>query len=503
MHHHGTASTAVGPTMAVNLAGSTPKDGSTLAALFGGWTVAQSVVIIASASVLAIALGVVIFRRVKATRETSRRKFSAGTLAAVAAFVICTSVSLNTSYRFTADGLGMTGETERLLSCAAFESLIAMCVLGARERMDGDTKSPGWYGSAVWVFAALSSVPAWHEGGGFTTGTLVRVIVGSFGSALAAHSALGLELRHRTGADSQSPMAQIARDLRERLMARLGLAHRGRTAQQIAQARALDRAVDLADEYERLSEDEKGKRKGARLAKRAGRSQDRAGIATDDEQKRIYRSRVAQRKFSTALHIAEAESPWHTVDTSEETEAIVAELEIRIRHMESLAAEIEAAVAAHAFAHCGADGTQTGDEQAGPADEDQAAMARRAAAAHQGREQVTVRVPHQQGPAVDEDQAETEEQAEAMPDLNALPTKRAKLEALYVVRISDDDARTNNAIAEELLAELAEAGITLDRGAANRYVGDLRKPPHPAQEQDQGEAAEAHEAEKAEELVSA
>lgn len=297
----------------------------------GQWTQDHPIITIATASAVAVASGTFALRRMKAVSSGERRKFSAGTIAAVFAFIVCTSVSLNTSYRFTQDGLGMQGTAERLLSCAAFESLIAMCVLGARERMDGETKSPGWYGSAVWIFAALSSVPAWHEGGGFTTGTVVRVIVGSFGSALAAHSALGLELRHRTGSESQSPMAQIARDLRERLMARLGLAHRGRTAQQIAQARALDKAVDLADEYNRLPKDDKGKKRGTRLARRLAKWQDRAGIATNDDQRQLYRARVAQRQFSTELHITAQESPWHTGGTSDEVEAAVEKLEDRDR----------------------------------------------------------------------------------------------------------------------------------------------------------------------------
>ena len=331
----------------------------------GQWTTAHPLITTLSASAIAVAAGIFTLRRMKATSSMiQRRKLSAGTLAAVMAFVICTSVSLNTSYRFTADGLGMTDTAERLLSCAAFESLIAMCVLGARERMDGDNKSPGWYGSAVWMFAALSSVPAWHEGGGLTTGTVVRVIVGSFGSALAAHSALGLELRHRTGAESQSPTAQITRDLRERLMARLGLAHRGQTAQQIAQARALSKAVDLADRYDRLSEQDKGSRKGARLAKRLGQWQDRAGIATDERQRDLYRARVAQRRFAVRLDITETESPWHTDGTPEEAAGVVAELEERIRRVEALADETEAAVAAQLTSVAGSGGTPVPGQRA-------------------------------------------------------------------------------------------------------------------------------------------
>ncbi|WP_367137039.1 MULTISPECIES: hypothetical protein [Streptomyces] len=247
-------------------------------------------------------------------RRSEKRKFSAGVLSACFAFVVCTSVSLNTSYGFTHDGLGMTHAAERALSCAAFESLVMMCVFGARERMAGDEKSPGWYGSAVWVFAALSSVPAWHEGGGFTTGTTVRVIVGSFGSALSAHAALGLDLKHRSGEESQAPTAVILRDLRERLMARLGLAVRNRTAQDIARERALAKAVELADKGARLSAEDR-KKKGAKIGAKLAGALDRADIATDPAQKHLFLERLGTRRNAETLYDYTAPASW-TRDTA-------------------------------------------------------------------------------------------------------------------------------------------------------------------------------------------
>lgn len=409
--------------------------------LFTTWTSAHPLPTIATASALALAFGVVVARRRKTASPGGRRKFSAGTLAAAFAFIICTSVSLNTSYRFTHDGLGMTGSGERVLSCAAFESLIAMCVLGARERLAAED-TPGWFGSAVWIFAGLSSVPAWHEGGGLTTDTVVRVIVGSFGAALSAHSALGLELRHRSGGESQAPMAVIARDLRERLMALMGLSHRNRTALEITRERALDRAVDLADKHHRLTEEQRKKRFAGRLAKRLAKAQDRAGIASDEAQKDLYRARVIQRRFATKLVITENESPWHEgTGTDERTEQVLTDLEARIKHMEGLAEETEAAVAAQL-------GTPANPPAAAPG------------------EAAAPRVPKQpEGESLDRS---------AIRDLKSYPTKRAALEALYGVRIAEDDNRSNNAIAEALIKELAAAGIKLDRGAANRYVSELR-----------------------------
>lgn len=422
----------------------------------------------------------------------------------MAAFIICTSVSLNTSYRFTGDpqGLAMTSMPERLLACAAFESLMAMCVLGARERMaDTESRSGGWYGSAVWVFAALSAVPAFEEGKGFTSATVVRIIVGSFGSALAAHSALGLELRHRTGDESQTAMAQIMRDLRERMMARLGLAHRSRSAEEIARDRALDKAVDLDDRYKRLPDDEKAKRKGLRIARRLAVWQDRAELATNEAQRDLYRARVAQRQCATKLDISDAESPWSQPSAAQAQARALDALEGHTRHMEDVASDAESALRAQIgtlgtplAAHGGTSVPGPRVESAPEADEEpadciepateQAAERQKAAAAQGGTHGViTARVP------LDEAQGEPkpEEEAEPLRNLQSYPTKRAAIEALYRHRIAPGDTRTTNAIAEQLRDELAKAGISLDRGPANRYIGPLR----PQEDEHQEDSAEA------------
>jgi hypothetical protein len=506
------------------------------------WADSHLVIIIAASTLAAVLIAVALKRRsardVAQEDEASRRKFSAGTLAAVAAFIVCTSVSLNTSYRFTGDpeGLAMTSTPERLLACAAFESLLAMCVLGARERLaDTDSRSGGWYGSAVWIFAGLSAIPAYVEGDGFSAATMVRIIVGSFGSALAAHSALGLELRHRTGDESQTAMAQIARDLRERLMARLGLAHRSRSAEEIARDRALNKAVDLDDRYKRLSDDQKSKGKGQRIARRLAVWQDRAELATDQAQRELYRARVAQRQCATKLEISDAESPWNLPSTAQVQARALNTLDEQARHMESVASDAEAALraqigtlgtppAAHggtpvpgprvepvpdikpeepadriddtdegpaespktATAHGGTPvpgqrveavpdvEPEAGEEPADcidDADEEPAESLKTAAAQGGTPRVVTARVPQ-------EDDEETPEESEAEQEplraLTSYPTKRAALEALYRHRIDPDDARPTNAIAAQLLTELAKAGIKLDRGPANRYIGPLR-----------------------------
>ncbi|MER7049913.1 hypothetical protein [Streptomyces jumonjinensis] len=459
------------------------------------WMAPHGTMIVAVCVLAAVLAAVTLmYRRARVgvpSRELSRpraekaRKFSIGTLSAAAAFVICTSISLNTSFRFTGDpdGLKMTDTAERVLACAAFESLMAMCVLGARERMSSsDSRSPGWYGGAVWVFAALSAIPAYVEGNGFTAATMVRIIVGSFGSALAAHSALGLELRHRTGDESQTAMAQIIRDLRERLMARLGLAHRNRSAQQIARDRALDRAVDLWDRYDRMEEAARASKTGRRLARRLALWQDRAELATDPAQREAFRQRAAHRKFATALQIQDSESPWTQPSPAQRHTRALDTLETHAERIEALADTAEAAVmaqtgtppVAQSGTHLPAQRADTGTasrEDDEPADCTEAGPPS-AAAAHSGTPgTVTARVP-QQDP--DTDEVADEHQDQPHRDLRSYPTKRAALEALYRYRIDSADTRTTNAIVMTLLDELEQHGITLDRGTANRYIAPLR-----------------------------
>lgn len=430
----------------------------------------------AAASVAGIAAATVLVMRGRsrahtlgaseATQESDgqrRRKVSAGTIAAAVAFVICTSVSLNTGYRFTADGLGMTATYERVLACAGFEALIAMCVLGARERLNSTAATPGWYGSAVWAFAALSSVPAYHEGGGFTTSTIVRIIIGSFGSALSAHAALGLELRHRTRGqqESQSPGALIVRELRERLMARLGLIERGRDAEQITKDRFLSRAVELADRYDRLTEEERNKRRGRKLCGRLAQALDRAGCSDDEAQKVRFYRRLAMRRDATNLPSVKLASTWQAQPTPEEADA-AAQVVRQIEGLEQLAAQIEEHTA-HGQAGPEGDGTPSGT-----------------GSAQQGADEEDHDHEHQ-------DDEDDWDEPTAL-DLSKFPTKVAALRALFDrCKVAADDGRSTNQIATELLETMRSQGIEYDRGAACRAIGDWRNP-HvlvPAQQQAQ------------------
>ncbi|MEU9079965.1 hypothetical protein AB0D22_35485 [Kitasatospora sp. NPDC048538] len=473
------------------------------------WITSHQLPTLAAASAVVVITGVFILRALKLSRgDGERRKLSAGVVAAIIAFVCCTSLSLNTSYGFTKDGFGMKGDFERLMTCATYEALMAMCVLGARERMadeKGD-RSPGIFGTMVWVLAAAAAVPAWHEGHGFTTATFGRVAFGAVGSAVAAHVALGLELRHRTGDASQSVGAQISRELRERAMARLGLAQRGRNAETIAEDRALSKAVDLGDRYHRL--EKKNGWRGRQLARRIAKYLDRAGCAKDPQRGEEYRTRLAMRRYAAEVDVTKEMSPLH----EDAPEGPLADLEERVRHMEALAAEVEDEVMAQ-ISTAGAGAVPNPRAELPPADEHDADEepstcvdeeepadpdSERVAAAQPPRSLVTARVPvdGDQEDADDEDEAE----AQLIHAIKATKVKRVAIKLLYDARKTDaDKGRRTNAITDGLLTELKQLGISLDRGSANRYVAEFRGPDHFAAEA----ANEAEQPQPRRELVDA
>lgn len=152
------------------------------------------------------------------------------------------TVSLNTSWRFFAEVLHIpTVNGERLIMFTVAE--MALIVSGAGMAVNvRRTGQPGPFRVVVWGMCAVSGYMAWQmsdvgEG-------LARVILGPILGAIMLHLALGLELRtrhHRTGT-----LARIGRELRERMLSRLGLADDERDALQRTRDRAAHRAAQLS-----------------------------------------------------------------------------------------------------------------------------------------------------------------------------------------------------------------------------------------------------------------
>ncbi|TXL91926.1 hypothetical protein EW053_04565 [Streptomyces sp. IB2014 016-6] len=167
--------------------------------------------------------------------------------------------------------------------------------------------SPGVPGALVWVITGVQIIPAYSESG-FVGGT-VRAIIGPIMAGLLWHLAMGLEIRVvRPDALSTGLPAMLGRELRERLLSRLGLATRNRTAEQITRDRWTARAVDLAA---RLAHRDGGWAwRTARLEYQLSRAVGRAQVGAHPEQRRALLQLLSARLHSAALAHLDLPSPW-------------------------------------------------------------------------------------------------------------------------------------------------------------------------------------------------
>ncbi len=221
----------------------------------------------------------------------------------------CTAYSADTSWRFAADYLDMSGTVERAAMFGAAELALFATALMARQNLNGPNAAPGVPGVLVWAITGVQIIPAYAESG--PVGGTVRAFVGPVMAAMLWHLAMGIELRHRTpDASSNGFGALVARELRERLLSRLGIAERQRDAAQITRDRATVRAVALAARLAEISPDRRHKRRGRRIARRLSVAVARASVGTDSGQRRQLLAQLAARRHATALATIALTSPW-------------------------------------------------------------------------------------------------------------------------------------------------------------------------------------------------
>ena len=144
--------------------------------------------------------------------------------------------------------------------CSARRELALFATaLMARQNLNGPNAAPGVPGVLVWAITGVQIIPAYAESG--PVGGTVRAFVGPVMAAMLWHLAMGIELRHRKpDASSNGFGALVAREVRERLLSRLGIAERHRNAAQITRDRATARAVALAAAARRDSARSGGRR---------------------------------------------------------------------------------------------------------------------------------------------------------------------------------------------------------------------------------------------------
>ncbi|MGW3813449.1 hypothetical protein [Streptomyces sp. NPDC005046] len=240
----------------------------------------------------------------RAVRKTTARPPAAVLVASVAAMA-CTAYSGDTSWRFAGDRLGMTSTSERSALFLAAELALFSCALMARQNLRTQG-APGAPGVLVWVITGVQIIPAYSESG--IVGGTVRAVVGPVLAALLWHLAMGIELRHaKPGTDSGSLPALLARELRERLLSRLGLAVRDRTAEQISRDRWTVKAVGLAA---KLADTPPAGRGRARLSRRLSVAVGKAQAGASEEQRGKLLDLLAARRHAASLATIDLASPW-------------------------------------------------------------------------------------------------------------------------------------------------------------------------------------------------
>ena len=239
----------------------------------------------------------------RAVRSAVRPKASVVVAALAAAG--CTAYGADTSWRFAEHWLGMDSVAERAALFAVAELALFSCALMARANLQ-ENGSPGTPGVLVWVIVGVQIIPAYAESG--PVGGTVRAFVGSVLAGLLWHQAMGIELRHiKPGALSNSIAARIGRDLRARLLSRLGIGTRDRTSEQITRERAMHRAVRLAA---LLALAPNRRVLAASRARRLAAAVHRAGIATDSAQRHRFMRELGARRGSRALATIHVPAPW-------------------------------------------------------------------------------------------------------------------------------------------------------------------------------------------------
>lgn len=272
------------------------------------------------AALLVLVLTVWTLQR-RGTRPQKRLGSPAVKVAALAALA-CTAYSADTSWRFAADFLDMAGTVERAGMFAAAELALFATALMARQNL-AVQGAPGLPGTLVWVITGVQVIPAYAESG--PVGGTVRAFVGPVMAALLWHLAMGIELRLRTpDVASRGLIAVLGREVRERLLSRLGVAARDRDAAQISRDRATARAVALAARLAEGTPAQQRSWRGRRLTRRLSKAVGRASVGTDSLQRAQLLNQLAARRHALTLATIPLPSPWSPAHSTAPTATPVA-----------------------------------------------------------------------------------------------------------------------------------------------------------------------------------
>lgn len=205
-------------------------------------------------------------------------------------------VSVDTSWRFFGDKLGITSIPERAAMFAVVEVALIACGFAMRAGIRSPHGKPGPARIILWALCAASGYMAFDLAG--PVSGLARVALGPVLGVVMLHLALGIELRHsRTRITT---WARVSRELKERFLSRLGLGDDERDAL----ARTRDRAARRAAHLARASWYTPFRKQ--RLA-RALRS---ANAAHDDRMRSRLMAELAAVQHADELRRLDLASPW-------------------------------------------------------------------------------------------------------------------------------------------------------------------------------------------------
>lgn len=150
-------------------------------------------------------------------------------------------VSVDTSWRFFEQRLGITDTWERVALFSVLEAALIACGWAMRGGVRRDGR-PGPARLVAWALTAFAAFAALSLSGPIA-GT-ARVLLGPVLGLVMLHLALGIEIRAKR--QRTTTWARIGRELRERVLSLLGLGDDGRDALARTRDRAALRAAKLA-----------------------------------------------------------------------------------------------------------------------------------------------------------------------------------------------------------------------------------------------------------------
>lgn len=204
-------------------------------------------------------------------------------------------VSVNTSWRYFGDILHVDNLAERTAMFAVLELALIACGQGMRAGVIRHGR-PGPARLIAWALCAVSAFMAWQIAGPLA-GT-ARVLLGPLLGLVMLHLALGIEWRETHG-QRAGTWARIGREMRERVLSRVGLADDSRDALARTRDRAALRLARLAS-----------RRHGLLTNRRMARALAASGVAGDEQTRARMLAELAGLRNLTDLRTIHLASPW-------------------------------------------------------------------------------------------------------------------------------------------------------------------------------------------------